>query len=433
MSTPPVRWSLQLRLTLLYCGLFLAAGAMLLVITYVLVAGSHFVDTPSQPTVPQPAGLGGTIQVPGPSVDNGLADEVAAQRQRDLRGLLEAEGVALGFMTVVSAGLGWLVARRALRPLRSMAGTARQISEQNLHERLAINGPHDEVRELADTIDGLLGRLEGSFEAQRRFVANASHELRTPLTVERSLLEVALADRDATAGQLRHTCERVLANNQHQERLIEALLTLARSQRGLDRAIPLELAQLAGAVLTGRDPAATEQRLETDLGQAHTEGDRPLVERLATNLIDNAFRHNVPGGWVRVWTGTHDGRPALRVSNSCPEIQPEEIVRLFQPFQRLPPDRTAATASDGLGIGLSIVDAIATAHGATIDAHPIPGGGLDMLVQFRSVRAAGERHQPLELRAGVAPLRSSRDRPSGRPPGSRPTPVNHRETGRSQQ
>jgi signal transduction histidine kinase len=382
------RGSLQLRLTLLYAGLFLVAGAMLLAITYVLVADSRFMDDPAPPAVPTVAvpGAGG-LPVPGPDLGSDLGSRLAAQRERDLQRLLGAGGVALGLMTVLSGGLGWIVARRALSPLRRMAGTARTISERNLHERLALSGAHDEVRELADTVDGLLGRLETAFEAQRRFVANASHELRTPLTVQRSLVEVALADSGATIADLRHTCERVLVNNQHQERLIEALLTLARSQRGLDRLLPVELDQVAAALAGDLGPAAAGLRVETRLAPAPTEGDRPLMERLASNLMENAVRHNTPDGWLRVWTGMLDGRPSLRVTNSGPPVRPDQIDTLFQPFQRLGSARTTTDGRDGLGLGLSIVDAIATAHGAPVEARPLPGGGLDILVQFRPAAA----------------------------------------------
>jgi signal transduction histidine kinase len=409
-----LRWSLQLRLTLLYAGLFLLAGAMLLAITYLLVANSRFMGSPPQPTLPQlsiPGG--GGFAPPGPDIGADLGDRLAAQRARDLQRLLGAGGVALAVMTVLSGGLGWIVARRALRPLRTMAGTARTISERNLHERLAITGTQDEVKELADTFDGLLTRLEGAFEAQRRFVANASHELRTPLTVQRSLIEVALADDGATTGDLRHTCERVLVNNQHQERLIEALLTLARSQRGLDRRLPVDLDQVAAALVGDLD-APGAPRIETDLAAAPTEGDRPLVERLATNLIENAVRHNTPGGWLRVRTGMHQGRPSLWVSNSGPRIRPDQIGTLFQPFQRLGTSRTTTDGRDGLGIGLSIVDAIATAHGATIEARPLPEGGLDVLVQFQPVPGGpATRHHPTVRRAGRRAGRTPEQRTAG--------------------
>ncbi|MEV6349915.1 ATP-binding protein [Actinoplanes sp. NPDC051851] len=387
------RWSLQLRLTLLFGVLFLLSGTMLLAITYALVADSRFMGTPDTPTVQAPTTLGGGLAVPGPDLDPGsdpdtaLSGQLTAQRERDLQRLISAGAIALGVMTVVSGALGWAASRRALRPLRTMAGTARSISEHNLHERLAITGPQDEVKEFADTVDGLLARLETAFEAQRRFVANASHELRTPLTVERSLVEVALADSGATVADLRYTCERVLAHNEHQERLIEALLTLARSQRGLDERAPLALDEVVRTRAEALDVGYAALRVDASFSPALIEGDRPLVERLATNLLENAVRHNRPSGRLTVWTGMHEGQPALRVSNSGPVIRPEQLDGLFQPFQRLGTAKTTTDHRDGFGIGLSIVEAIATAHGATLEAHAIPSGGLDVLVRFRTVQA----------------------------------------------
>jgi len=372
-----VRWTIQLRLTLLYGGLFLLTGALLLAITYVLVARLGWI-TPPAPTAP---GFGSLpLQVPVPQV----SEEVSRQRDADMSELLIASGIALALMTVVSVGLGWLVARRALRPLRAMATAAQDISERNLHRRLDLPGPQDEVKRLADTFDGLLGRLETAFEAQRRFVANASHELRTPLTVARSLLEVALADPNASADDLRAACRRALANNQDQEELIEALLTLARSQRGLDRRAPLDLATVADkSVVAARGPAeAAGCRIEAELRPACVEGDLPLIERLAGNLVDNAIRYNVPGGWVRVCTGVAAGRPTLRVANSGLVVAADQIDVAFQPFQRLNTMRLNDN-QDGLGIGLSIVDAIVTAHGAVLRASPLPDGGLDIEVGFR--------------------------------------------------
>jgi signal transduction histidine kinase len=375
------RWTIRLRLTLLYGALFLAAGALLLTITYVLVAHAlPFVQPPSPPDLTGPIQKPPVPDVPAPGLD--LQDQLGRQRAKDLRQLLTASGLALAIMTVVSVGLGWLMAGRALHPLRAMTASAREISARNLHQRLDVQGPDDEIKDLADTFDGLLGRLEAAFEAQRGFVANASHELRTPLTLERSLLEVALADPDATATELRATCERVLAGNQHQERLIEALLTLARSQRGLDRRQDLDLAAVAGPLLgpARAQAAANGLRITADLGPAPALGDPRLVERLVANLVDNALRHNVTDGRVGVWTGTHTGQPALRVTNTGPIIPPGQVEALFQPFRRLAAGRTSQDA--GLGLGLSIVAAIAAAHDAELHAHPLPEGGLDVRVAF---------------------------------------------------
>ncbi|MEZ0113837.1 signal transduction histidine kinase [Catenulispora sp. EB89] len=417
------RWTLQLRLALLYGSLFVVSGTLLLFILYLVArplnllavappapapsaARQGLPTVPVMPTVPimptlpiMPSGVLGTVPVPT-SVPTAVPAPIGGPLQRsvDLRKLLVASGAALAGMTVISVGLGWLLARRALRPLRTMALTAREISERSLHRRLAVPGPQDEIKGLADTFDGLLERLEDAFQAQRRFVANASHELRTPLTLSRSLLEIALADPDATTPDLRRTCQRVLVSNQHLEGLIEALLTLARSQRGLDVRVEVDLAEAAAECVEAFDAEAAARgcRIEASFGAARTEGDAGLIERLIGNLVDNAVRYNVPGGRITVWTGLEAGRPALRVVNTGPEIAPGQIDALFEPFHRLDTTRGHSERS-GLGVGLSIVAAIALAHGAELRAGPGPEGGLDVRIGFRPVPA------PTAARVGSEP------------------------------
>jgi signal transduction histidine kinase len=260
---------------------------------------------------------------------------------------------------------------------------ARGISERNLHERLALDGPDDELKELGDTFDELLARLESAFASQRQFVANASHELRTPITLERALVEVALADPAATTESLRVTCERVIAAGEQQERLIEALLTLAKSQRGLDERSEVHLDEVAGEALLNLRPSGV--RVDSELGSAVTLGDRAVLERLAGNLVDNALRYNVEhGGWVSIWTGSSEGRPTLRVSNSGPVVPEDEVAGLTAPFHRVNGDRTETR---GAGLGLSIVAAIAAAHGAELSTTPRRAGGLDVEVRFPAVAA----------------------------------------------
>jgi signal transduction histidine kinase len=378
--------SVRLRLTLLYGALFLASGAALLAINYVLVkrqyTGNFFVSSVGGPGF-SIAGdsVQGSVQAPAPFGAVITKQQLIAGAEHTstaaLHQLFLQSGIALAIMAVVSIWLGWLIAGRALDPLRTITNAARDISANNLHRRLALAGPDDEVKQLANTFDDLLGRLESSFDAQRQFVANASHELRTPLTLERTLVEVALADPEATVESLRATCERVLAAGEQQERLIEALLTLSRSQRGLDRREPFDLAQIAAAIL---DAHASELRIDTALEPAPTAGDPRLGERLVANLVDNAARHNVPGGMIEVTTTTRAGRAVLSVVNTGPVIPPEDLDRLAQPFQRLDADRNGD--QDGLGLGLSIVHAIAAAHGATLVTHARPTGGLDVEVTF---------------------------------------------------
>jgi signal transduction histidine kinase len=383
--------SVRLRLTLLYGTLFLASGAALLAINYVLVerqyTSNFFVSTATPD-----AGLGvvdgTTVQGPIPSPFGGVITKqqiVAAAQNTStaaLHQLLYQSGIALAIMAVASIWLGWLIAGRALSPLRTITNAARDISASNLHRRLALEGPDDEVRQLANTFDDLLGRLEASFDAQRQFVANASHELRTPLTLERTLVEVALADPDATIDTLRATCERVLGVGEQQERLIEALLTLSRSQRGLDSREPFDLAVIAAEILETREPDATTRGLhvETSLDPAPASGDQRLGERLVANLVDNAARHNIPGGRIDVATTTKAGRALLTIVNTGPVLDPDDLERLSRPFQRVSADRNGD--GDGLGLGLSIVHAIAAAHGAAIATRARPNGGLEIAVTF---------------------------------------------------
>jgi signal transduction histidine kinase len=389
--------SVRLRLTALYGALFLVSGAALLAINYVLVSRqytSKFFVSSANPLLPPGLSItgGGGVQGPVP-----LPSSLALTKSQLIAGasntstaalhqLLLQSAIALGIMAVASIWLGWLIAGRALRPLRTITNAARDISASNLHRRLALDGPDDEVKQLANTFDDLIGRLEASFDAQRQFVANASHELRTPLTLERTLVEVALADPDATIESLRATCERVLGVGEQQERLIEALLTLSRSQRGLDRREPFDLAAIVAEVLETRGPEAVSRglSLDTALEPAPASGDERLGERLVANLVDNATRHNVPGGRIDVaTTTTNDGRSVLTVLNTGPLVSPDDLDRLYEPFQRANADRN--DDQNGLGLGLSIVRAIAAAHGATISTRARANGGLEIAVTFPPV------------------------------------------------
>jgi signal transduction histidine kinase len=380
--------TVRLRLTLLYSGLFLVSGVLLLAITYLLfrsATGINLIVTPADPGASiNPSTLN------DPEVERQVRRMAEAafsnaeeRRADDLHQLLVQSGIALAIMTVVSIALGWLVAGRVLRPLRAMTTATRQISERNLHERLALSGPRDEVKDLADTIDGLLGRLEASFGAQQRFVANAAHELRTPLTLWRALLEERLTDPATTADSFRATSRRLLALGAEQELLLESLLTLASSERGLERRQPFDLAAVVAAVLRDPPPEAATLgvRIESVLEPAAAEGNAALAEQLARNLVDNAARYNVPGGRMRVRTGTDPGGSFLCVTNDGGVVPPAEVDRLFEPFQRLGSERTAP--SDGHhGLGLSIVRAIATAHDATLLAEARAEGGLAVEVRF---------------------------------------------------
>ncbi|WP_328937530.1 HAMP domain-containing histidine kinase [Streptomyces tauricus] len=430
-----VRW----RLTLLYSGLFVVTGAVLLALTYALVAddqslavsgsgsgaGSGERPTPGEGE----AGTGdtgsGPVVKPGAgAVERYVRERLAVQRNDQLHQLLIESGIALGVMVIASLILGWLVAGRVLAPLRDMAVAARRISADDLHRRLAVSGPDDELKVLADTFDDLLARLEGAFEAQRRFVANASHELRTPLTLQQAVVDVALADPRADAASLRAACLRVRAAGQEQERLIEALLTLARGQRAEPERESVDLAVLAAELLpqdgsgVGHGPGP---RVDTELTSAPLVGDPHLVGRLVSNLLENAVRHNVPqgaGGWVTVWTGVVDGRASLRIANSGPVVPADQVGALFEPFRRVGVERVRGRSREGAGLGLSIVAAIVGAHGGVVEARARGEGGLWVEVVFPPppplpsptlgcARAGGP---PSSLSWGLRPLARPPDR-----------------------
>jgi signal transduction histidine kinase len=422
-----VRW----RLTAMYGGLFLTTGAVLLATTYLLVSKATVSDaTIAGPGAGYVYGSRAPLQTPpGKRLDQStitrqlklptfvrralrsrtgqrVAQFVGSdQRIADLHVLVIESIVALAIMAVISTALGWLVAGWVLAPLRAMADTTRDISAASLDRRLAMEGPPDELKQLSDTIDGLLERLEASFDAQRRFVANASHELRTPLTAARAMLEMVLSDPTATVETFRETCSHVLDEGEQQEELIEALLALAQGQRGIDRRELVDLAVVASAVLDRYELDAITRSIEVEaeLSPAQLSGDRRLIERLVTNLLQNALRHNDAGGEVTVGVREQAGSPALTISNTGPVIQADEVAALTRPFHRLAPDRTGHR--DGLGLGLSIVEAIANAHDAALELEPRDGGGLTVTVRFpRAVaRPANDRAPEQPVAAGVSP------------------------------
>jgi signal transduction histidine kinase len=306
----------------------------------------------------------------------------AAQRAADSHQLLIDSGIALAIVGMLALLAGWLAAGRMLRPLRTITRKAQRIASTSLHERLALEGPQDELKELGDTLDDLLARLDAAFDAQRQFVANTSHELRAPLTRQRALIQVALADPEANVVSLRAAHERVLASEQHLEQMIDGLLALSRGQTGLERSELLDLASVVDTAVRMRTTQIDELGLDLHvaLDPAPTIGDPRLIERLATNLLDNAIRHNTTGGSVEVVTSAPHGCAYLLVSNTGPVIAPAEISRLFEPFQRLDGARTSHDS--GHGLGLSIVQAVADAHHAQLDASAPTTGGLTIEISF---------------------------------------------------
>jgi signal transduction histidine kinase len=323
-------------------------------------------------------------QAPGPSVPCGryaahlsFAGTIGHDAQQNVAGV-----AVVALLAVLAVGIGWLIAGRVLRPLRAITAGARDISAGNLHQRLAVAGPDDEFRQLGDTLDGLFGRLEAAFQAQRHFVANASHELRTPLTAEKTLLQVALADPGATTATLRSACEKALRWNGQQERLIDGLLTLASSERGIEAWEPFDLADAAATAILDRRPDAERRAIRVDaaLAPAPVTGDPVLAGSLLANLVSNAIRHNLDGGRIEVSTAIIDGRAVVTVSNTGPLVAPGEVGRLFQPFQRQGTARLRPAG--GHGLGLAIVSAIVAVHGAALTAEPRAEGGLDIAVSF---------------------------------------------------
>jgi signal transduction histidine kinase len=354
MPRPTVR----LRLTLLYAGVFALASAALLTVSYMLVRNNLTADPVRDGTAAD-------------SLRSAIQHEVAADALHRLR---VQYVLALVAMTALSVLLGWLVAGRALRSLTQITATARRVSQDNLDERIALEGPRDELKELADTFDAMLERLQAAFASQRRFVANASHELRTPMSVMRTELEVTLADPDATNEELREMARTVHEAMDRTERLVQALLTLARSEGEITRRDPVDLAAAARLALdhTARDAQATHLEVGADLHSAPVRGDRRLLERLVANLVENAVGHNRPGGHVSVSTATRNGHSFVEVVNDGDVLDPETLPRLLEPFQRS--DRSAR--GDGAGLGLSIVRSVAQAHGGSVALAALPRGGL---------------------------------------------------------
>jgi signal transduction histidine kinase len=404
MNVRPLRrlWpqKVRTRLTLIYAALFFLTGSGLLGLTYGLVASNL-------PTQPSPAvaavssqalnTLNRECNVPGRPPERtsgkpefgckqmegvyqaGTAAGMQALRQNTLAKLLGFWLLGLGVMTVASGGLGWFMSGRVLRPVRVITETARRASEQHLGERLALTGARDELKELADTFDDMLERLDGAFAAQRRFVANASHELRTPLTVMRTAIDVTLAKPSPTARQLSDMAVRVQRSIDKAESMVEALLTLAVSDQGK---LSTEFTDLATWAEDAIDAAAPEiermdLRVDAKLDPAEATGDPQLLERMVWNLVDNAVRHNEPGGWITLRTGNGDAAAYLEIANSGPLIPDDAVPSLFEPFRRM---EARTGVRDGAGLGLSIARSVITAHRATVTARSQPDGGLDISV-----------------------------------------------------
>jgi signal transduction histidine kinase len=395
------RRTVRVRLALAYGILFLVCGAALLGISYFFVSrfqsGSVVHLTPSNltpssgnvtyspgPLKSAPPGSGVYNPVGNHTVrDFAVQAAVQAQRSADLHSLLVWFAVALGVMAVISVLLGWVMGGRVLRPLQQITTTARHISEENLDQRLALAGPKDEITDLADTIDGLLGRLQGAFDAQRAFVANASHELRTPLAMMRTSLDVAAGKSPPISKDASVLSAKVREGLDQAEHLVESFLVLARAQQGvIDNPTTVSLPEITTETLAARAhfAATASVALRHRLDQADVVGSRTLLLRLAANLIDNAINYNQAGGWVQATTAADGPSARLIVENSGPVLDPAEVDRLSDPFRRGGTDRTGSDR--GVGLGLSIVAAIAAAHGGTIELRSRAEGGMRVTVTF---------------------------------------------------
>jgi signal transduction histidine kinase len=413
IDTPPIapkpalrrtsRHSARVRLTAVYTGIYLVSGAALLALVYALVA--HNVKTKHTVTLPDKQFLeqcnkAFKFQTPTTPVFTQkckaalkAAATAGATSQRDLtlHNFLVYAIIGLALTTIVAAVLGWIVAGRILRPVHAITAAAKRASEQHLGERIALEGPHDELRELADTFDDMLARLDAAFEAQRRFAANASHELRTPLTVMQTAIDVTLSKPNPTPDQLHSMGDTVRGAVGDAERLIEALLTLARADQEGRTLDPTDLAVCAANALHAASPAIAAGSLSvvTALQPAFVRGDPLLLERMVANLVDNAVRHNKPGGSINVATAADDHAATLSITNSGSAVPADRVDELFEPFQRL--DTRSSADGSGIGLGLSIVRAVVFAHHGSIDATAPVTGGLALTVRLPTAGSSTAR------------------------------------------
>jgi len=371
------RRTVRMRLTALYGALFVVSGAVLLAITGGVVVSSSRDSVTAANQAGLPALTRDQIRIQ--QLQHKLANAESQIHSGVSHGLLVGSAIALGVMTVISLVLGWIVAGRVLRPLRQMTAATRRISADSLHERLAVAGPGDELKDLADTIDGLLGRLEEAFAAQRRFVANASHELRTPLTTMRASVDVAVAKPEPVPAQTIALADRLRGELDRVDGLLDGFLALARAQHGdMPGRATLSLEYLTAAALAVRADATAARHLTvhhvTGTDGTWVTGSQPLLCRMVDNVVDNAIGHNRDGGWISATTGADEHVARLVVETGGDVLDADQVSQLTQPFRRLSADRTGS--DHGSGLGLSIVEAITTAHGGTLDLQARPEGGL---------------------------------------------------------
>jgi signal transduction histidine kinase len=399
------RWwrsTIRVRLTLLYAVAFFLAGLLLVALMYFFMAQALDRQMAGRVLITEEnlqnlTGVEpGSPRVVAGEVQAALQAQFRQDRDAALNTMLLTSLISLGVVGALAGGFGWFLAGQALQPLQQITATARRVADRSLHERIGLEGPDDEIKDLADTFDAMLERLDRSFDSQRRFVANASHELRTPLAINRTLLEVALEDPEA-GESLRQLGATLLAVNERHERLIDGLLTLASSEQRVSDPTPVDLADIARHVATESQGAAQEARVEvrTQLQPAMVAGDPILLDRLMQNLVNNAIRYNLAeGGWVEVTTSVVDGRAQLHVENTGEPVPRYELPALFEPFRRLPSserlaDLPAGSPGRGAGLGLSIVQSVARAHGGNVHAEPRAEGGLVVRVRLPALPGTG--------------------------------------------
>jgi signal transduction histidine kinase len=387
------RSAIRVRLTVLYAGAFFVAGTALIGVMYLVVGEALDRQLTARIGISQhltePSSNGSASQQRAHEQQQAIEAQFKKDRNDTLDSVLIDSLVALGAVGIAAGGFGWLLAGRALRPLQDITATARRVADRSLHERIALDWPNDEIKDLADTFDAMLERLDRAFDSQRRFVANASHELRTPLTINRTLIQVALDKPDADEA-LRQLGTTLLGVNERHERLIDGLLTMASSEQGVTDAAPVDLADIARHLVVESRPAARDARIEmsTDLQPAPLLGDPVLLERLVQNLLDNAIRYNLSdGGIITVATATVDSSVALTIDNTGPLIAVYEVPSLFEPFRRLASTERLAEPAEssihrGAGLGLSIVRSVAHAHGGEVHATARAKGGLTVHVRL---------------------------------------------------
>ncbi|MFD4375717.1 sensor histidine kinase [Streptomyces sp. NPDC058486] len=384
---PLLRPTIRIRLTLLYGGMFLIAGILLLSIIYLFTAqtlSASAADLPFKIVEGQVQPTTSWCVLPdkgtGEQFNHAVSICLSQQSDRALEDLLRRSLFALLGLSIIAFAFGYAMAGRVLSPLGRITRTARQVAGSDLARRIELDGPDDELKELADTFDEMLERLERAFTAQQRFVANASHELRTPLAINRTLLEVHLSDPGAPV-ELQQLGKTLLATNERSEQLVEGLLLLARSDNQIVERKAVDLAEVAERAVDQVHEEAQARGVEMrgERSPVVVQGNGVLLERIALNLLQNAVRYNVPdGGWVEVTTEAQHGQAVLVVSNTGPVVPAYEIDNLFEPFRRLRQERTGS--DKGVGLGLSIARSVARAHGGRISAQPREGGGLVMRV-----------------------------------------------------